>query len=137
MSLSVSRLIIIFKLKKVTYFSNIFDDSNYIIFLFVLVLFWLLNMYKCFACMCVCASHMCLDLWRSEEVSGSSTSGVTSCCESRCGRCEVNLGPLEKQQAFLFNEQSPQPPKNLCELLTLIPQPTDVLFMATPPIFVI
>lgn len=58
MSLSVSRLIIIFKLKKVTYFSNIFDDSNYINF----CLFWFcFGFWICISALLACVSvhHIC------------------------------------------------------------------------------
>lgn len=124
---SVYSLIIFYQIeKKMLVFFPIFLMIPWYIFGF----FWLcLNMYKCFACKCICASHICLDLWRPEEVSGSSTREVTDSCES-CGCCDVNFGPLERHQAFLFNEPSLLPPKNLIELLAIVSQTINVLFMS-------
>lgn len=66
----------------------------------------LLYVHGRFACLFVCAPHVCLCPWQPEESMRSPGTGVTGGCEPSFGCFELNPGPLEEQVVLVTPEQS-------------------------------
>lgn len=82
-------------------FGDILGHNLFYIFFILYVWVFCFHVYLCTIC------AQCL--WRQEEGTWPSGTGVTDHCEPPCRCWELNLGSLEKQQVLLPTEPSLQP----------------------------